>query len=184
MGKLVAVAAVLLGACQPMYGQKPERIKNPPIVQNGTKGASVPVEALVYIEDCPGESWAKPAAATPPKRDRKVAERRVQEGDASFAQVTTAPSADAQGAALIHSIESYSDALRKDPFDPEATLKLAIAYDKAQRKGCAIAMLRRLSHLAENPKFADAAEPAIDSVVDHDGWFRAYRRDAKTAIGR
>jgi len=85
---------------------------------------------------------------------------------------------------LRESIDRYRSALVKDPYNAEATLKLALAYDRVYRKGCAIAMLKRLAKLAENPKFAKPAVREIESISDNDQWFKRYRKDAISAVGR
>ena len=68
-------------------------------------------------------------------------------------------------------------------------LAIADAYDsmtsdRVYRKGCALAMLKRLSALEANPKFAKGAKLAIDRVTDNAQWFKGYRKDAIAAIGR
>jgi hypothetical protein len=79
-------------------------------------------------------------------------------------------------------VEQYRQALIADPYNAEATLKLALAYDKVLRKGCALAMLKRLDALAANPKFG--AEPQINRVLDNESWFKPYRNDALKALGK
>jgi len=85
--------------------------------------------------------------------------------------------------ALEAGVTDYAKALAKDPYDADATLGLAVAYDRAWKKGCALALLKRLDTLAANPKFAGAAQRSVDRIVDHPDWFKAYRRDALRAVG-
>jgi hypothetical protein len=61
---------------------------------------------------------------------------------------------------------------------------LALAYDRVYRKGCAIAMLKRLAALTVNPKYGKTANPTIDSISDNGQWFKRYRKDAMAAVGR
>jgi cytochrome c-type biogenesis protein CcmH/NrfG len=80
-------------------------------------------------------------------------------------------------------VDRLRDALIKDPYNAEATLLLALAYDTVHKKGCAIALLRRLASLTANSKYTSAANRQI-SAVDHTSrWFRYYRKDAMVAIG-
>jgi hypothetical protein len=72
----------------------------------------------------------------------------------------------------------------KDPYSVDATLKLAIAYDKAMRKGCALALLKRLSQLAGHPKYGSEANRRIDDIDANGAWFKGYRKDAMAAVGR
>ncbi|MGE5182734.1 MAG: hypothetical protein ACM31C_11755, partial [Acidobacteriota bacterium] len=80
--------------------------------------------------------------------------------------------------------DKYRNALIKDPYNVTATLELAVAYDKVLRKGCAIAMLKRLSALSNNPKWANEANRNIDSIDANGQWFKGYRKDAMAAVGR
>jgi len=101
--------------------------------------------------------------------------------------VETANDADHKGDLLAGSIVDYGRALEKDPFSAEATLKLAVAYDKARRKSCALTMLRRLYQLAENPKFERSANAQIDEIVDpkNKSWFEGIaRRRARPWVAR
>ena len=70
-----------------------------------------------------------------------------------------------------------------DPYDVDATLDLARAYDRVLRKGCAIAMLKRLATLSNHPAYAKQANLTIAQIDDNAGWFRGYRRDALAAVG-
>jgi hypothetical protein len=45
-------------------------------------------------------------------------------------------------------------------------------------------MLKRLAALSANPKFARTANPAIESIGDNGQWFKRYRKDAMSAVGR
>ena len=73
--------------------------------------------------------------------------------------------------------------MQKDPYNADATLKLAVAYDKVLHKGCALAMLKRLASLSSNPKFANESNRARDAVGDNATWFKGYRKDALQAAG-
>lgn len=75
----------------------------------------VPTEAITYLEDCNFDFHHRQLAPTPVERVDIV-----------------------NGA-----IETYTRALRADPYDPDATLGLARAYDNVQRKGCGEKRSRR-----------------------------------------
>ena len=85
---------------------------------------------------------------------------------------------------LKEAIDKYRNALIKDPYNVPATLKMAVAYDRVLRKGCAIAMLKRLASLSNNPKWASEANRNIDTIDANAQWFKGYRKDAMAAVGR
>ena len=143
-----------------------------------------------------GTSWINQQIATG-AMDRATGERFLSgAGDSAPLQATTTltttamnnadKSTDptAQASLLRESVDKFRNALIKDPYNAAATLKLARAYDSVYRKGCALAMLKRLATLAANPKFARTANAEIDSIGDNGQWFKHYRKDAMTAVGR
>jgi len=175
--RLQLLACLGLVACQPLYGRNADPLHNPPRHAPPT-GTVTTVLVPPYIEDCSTDFHrdARTASQKP-----KVAESLVTAGDTQLDSATHAPDA-AKPALVVRSIESYSDALRADPYNAAATLKLALAYDKVLRKGCALAMLRRLESLTANPKLATEAIHRIDDVVDNKAWFKGYRKDALAAV--
>ena len=118
------------------------------------------------------------------RRQTPLANQLTGEGDTAIVNSEKASAPAAQAGLIKEGIDKYRNALLKDPFSPEATLKLALAYDRVYRKGCAIAMLKRLATLATNPNFAKASNAAIDSIGDNGQWFKRYRKDAISAVGR
>jgi hypothetical protein len=185
MGKLWAVAtAFALVACQPMYGAKAPKLKNPPVVAE-SKRKLPPQPDLPKpqpIEEC--EWHAQPPPAKAPKRDTRASQDNVVKADAKIIASDKATDIKPKGDLLIDSINEYGNALIKDPYNAEATLKLAVAYDKALRKGCALKMLDRLAKLAAHPTYEKAANVQIDGVADHKTWFGDYRKDALRVLGR
>ena len=169
----------VLAACQPLYGGKPDHLQNP------TKHKPPPevnvVEPTKYVDDCnadfrddPKKWHAQPQIARPLV---DAAETAVSSADHE--------KDDQKKVGLIkEAIDKYRNALIKDPFNIEATLKLAVVYDKAHRKGCAIAMLKRLASLSGNTKMAPEANRNIDSIDANGQWFKDYRKEAMAAVGR
>ena len=126
-----------------------------------------------------------PAAATSmvSGNGMSASEAHTLDGDRKLREFDRAPTA-AKTDLIIDGIDDYVAALRKDPFNARATLKLALAYDRVHRKGCALVLLQRLEQLAQNPKFANEAIEAIDEVEQRRKWFEAYRREALRRVGR
>jgi hypothetical protein len=169
-----------LASCQPLYGDKPEHLHTP---ERKKKPPEPPDSAdqVKYIEDCTASFQDDPRKTHP---QPPLARQLVETGDTAMATSDKTPEANAKVGLIREAIDKYRNALIKDPYSSDATLKLAIAYDRVLRKGCAIAMLKRLASLSANPKFAQEANRQIDAVGDNGQWFKGYRKDAMAAVGR
>jgi hypothetical protein len=185
MGKafVLGIASLVLVACQPMYGAKPEKMR---MAIRDRRDTKIPTDDIpagpTYVETCTVD-FQKAAPKTGIKRDTRSSAKLVGSGDTT---ITTADAtADvAQRADLVReSIDRYSGALVRDPFNAEATLKLALAYDRVYRKGCALALLKRLVALAGNQLYEPDATANINRVDDNKQWFKGYRTEALRAIG-
>jgi hypothetical protein len=183
-GYLALCVFVIIGVgvagCQPLYGGKPEKLATPP-KKKAPKEEPVAEVKIPEIEDCQADFRADPKTV---RAQTSMSNQLTGEGDTALANASKAADPAAQAGLIKDSIDKYRNALLKDPYNAEATLKLALAYDKVYRKGCAIAMLKRLAALSANPKYARSANPAIDSIGDNGQWFKRYRKDAITAVGR
>jgi hypothetical protein len=173
---IIAFAAALaaLAGCKSMYGDPPDPM--PKI--HARPAPPVAVEPVHYIDDC-ATDFHRDTRGVHAKRD--AADTLVSSGDAAATSAAKASGA-AQTDLLVRTIQHYADALRADPYSARATLGLAVAYDRVLRKGCALAMLRRLEDLAQNPVVAPDAGHKIDDVVDNTQWFKGYRKDALAAV--
>jgi len=169
-----------LGACEPLYGGKPEHLHNPEKKKPPPEAAESASE-IKYVEDCTASFQDDPRKWHP---QPPLARTLIDVGDTAMVSAAKATQADAQVGLIKDAIDKYRNALIKDPYNSDATLKLAVAYDHVLRKGCAIAMLKRLATLSNNPKFAVDANRQIDSVSDNGDWFKGYRKDAMAAVGR
>lgn len=188
MGNSLIRIALLstLAACS-MYGEPAQTLRSPhpikpPTTVPGDDGLAGKTD-LPYDES---ECSLRTNVVKSYRPDKVRAEELTRTADTKLAGSETATEVEDKGELLAGSIVDYGRALEKDAFSAEATLKLAVAYDKARRKTCALAMLRRLYQLAENPKFERAANERIDEIVDprNKSWFDGYRKDARRAVGR
>lgn len=173
-------AAIALAACQPLYGDKPEKLtalqkkKKPP-------EAAETAPDVKYIDDCIANFRDDPKRVF---RDSSGSTTLAAAGDEALAQADKSKEPQGQAELVRVSIDKYRNALIKDPYNAEATLKLAVAYDRVLRKGCALKLLQRIAALEGNPKFQREAKRAADQVNDTKEWFRGYRKDAVQAVGR
>ncbi len=179
LGKVSIALVLLVSACS-MYGEKAPKLRNPvPVKKDLKNNDTVVVETPPDDEDCEYHEREMPVS----KRTAKTDELEST-GDARSQVFTKSSDATVKKDALIDAIDAYGRALASDPFNPDLTLKLALSYDKAYRKGCALALLKRLQRLSNNEKFAKKANPVIDEVLDRKDYFQRYRKDAINAVGR
>lgn len=179
----VVLACSLLGAatgCQQLYGGKPERLKDPSKRKKPPEPEAAEVK-IVYVEECAADFRADPKTVRP---QVAMANQLVGEGETALQSSDKAKDPPSQAELIRVAIDKFRNALIRDPYNAEATLQLALAYDRVLRKGCAIAMLKRLAQLEMNPKYAPPAKRAADRVTDNAGWFKGYRKDAVAAVGR
>ena len=177
---LLCIALASATACSPLYGGKPEKLKTPEKKKKPKEAEEAPPE-IKYVDDCNANFSDDPKKAHP---QTPMSKQLFDQAEASLDQADKAKEDTMKVSLLKEAIDKYRNSLIKDPYNVPATLKLAVAYDRVLRKGCAIAMLKRLLALNGNPKFAKAATPAIDSIGDNGQWFKHYRKDAMAAVGR
>jgi hypothetical protein len=183
MGRKLLACAIAIGAlsgCQQLYGGKPERMRNP---ERKKKPPEPPEEVATvkYVEDCAADFRGDPAKVRP---QTGIANQLVGEGETALSSAARAKDPQGQAEMIKVSIDKFRNALVKDPYNTDATIQLAVAYDLVYRKGCALIMLKRLAALEGNPKYAKSARLAIDRISDNSSWFKGYRKDAIAAIGR
>jgi hypothetical protein len=83
---------------------------------------------------------------------------------------------------VIEAMGTLSNALRKDPYGPEPTYKLAVAYALVGKKKCSLALLERLKQLATLADVEKEASRTIQRAA-RDPAFAAFQKEAKTALG-
>jgi hypothetical protein len=180
LGVFGVLGGGLSAGCQPLYGGKPEKLATP--AKKATPKEEPVVEAPVkMVDECTADFRADPRTVRP---QASLAEALTEQGSTAITNSEKATEPTARAGLIREGIDKFRNALIKDPYNATATLKLALAYDRVYRKGCALAMLKRLATLATNPKFSRTANAEIDSIGDNSQWFRHYRKDAMTAVGR
>lgn len=174
------VVALGVASCAPMYGGKPEKMANPPKKKKPPEAEVAEVE-VKYVEDCSANFSDDPAKVRP---QVSLGKSLFEQGETALGQAERAQDDKMKVSLLTQAIDKYRNALIKDPYNVPATLKLAVAYDRVLRKGCAIAMLKRLAALSNHPKWRAEANRNIDSIDANASWFKGYRKDALAAVGR
>jgi hypothetical protein len=181
---LLGVVAVLGGGlsagCQPLYGGKPDKLPTPQR-KKAPKDEPVAEAPVKMVDDCTADFRADPRTV---RQQTSQSNDLTDQGTTAISNSDKATEPSAQAGLIREGIDKFRNALIKDPYNAAATLKLALAYDRVYRKGCAIAMLKRLATLAANPKFSRSANAEIDSIGDNGQWFKHYRKDAMAAVGR
>jgi hypothetical protein len=181
MRLLVALALAFgVASCSPLYGSKPEKLRNPEKKKRPPEVAEATAE-IKYVEDCNANFSDDPKKAN---RQSPLSRQLFDQAETSLVESDKAKEETMKIGLIKEAIEKYRNALIKDPYNVPATLKLAVAYDRVLRKGCAIAMLKRLASLSNNPKFASEANRNIDAIDANAQWFKGYRKDAMAAVGR
>jgi len=180
-GVLLCIALAFgVASCSPLYGNKPDRLKNPEKKKKPPE-EEAKVQPVKYIDECTANFSDDPKKARPqPPMGRTL----YEQAESALQQSDTAKEDSIKVGLIKEAIEKYRNALIKDPYNVPATLKLAVAYDRVLRKGCAIAMLKRLASLSNNPKWASEANRNIDTIDANAQWFKGYRKDAMQAVGR
>jgi hypothetical protein len=164
-------------ACQSLYGGKSEPLAK--VRKIPTKAVPEVAPVIPYVDSCATNFRGNPAGIS---IDRSRAEQLIVTGDTSIQQADKIPEPDARAKVVTVGIDHYRNALVKDPYNAEATLKLALAYDRVYRRGCALKLLARISVLENHPKFRISARRVVESVTDNAEWFKGYRKDAIAAL--
>ena len=170
----------LSAGCEPLYGGKPEKLATP-ARKKPPKEEPIPEAPVKMVDECTADFRADPRTVRP---QTSVSNDLTDQGTTAVANASKATDPTAQAGLLREGIDKFRNALIKDPYNAAATLKLALAYDRVFRKGCALALLKRLAKLASNPTFSRTANAEIDSIGDNGQWFKHYRKDAMAAVGR
>lgn len=173
----VVIAAGTGAGCQPLYGGKPESMRNPP-KKKPPPEADVAAVEIKWDDDCDANFHDKPAGMP----NANAAKALSETASNTLVQADRTDDPKSRASLTIEAIEKYKQALNKDPYNAEATYGLAIAYTKLLRKGCTLKLLKRLSDLKANPKYAPDAQRMIDAASDQNA-FKPFKKEAEKELG-
>ena len=122
---------------------------------------------------------------TAPKKVNKraaIRKARASESDLELAAST-------RGGDRLKKVQQALNTLRKalvddDPFSPDATYQMAVAFALAYDKGCALDLLKRLGELTDHPE-EDVAKRAraLASEVKSTDAFDSFSEEAEESVG-
>src|SRR5207237_1518503 len=88
---------------------------------------------------------------------RKSPAAQIEAGDAALEQVAASNDPAAKAGFAVDAINKFKNALGQDPYSGQATYKLAVSFALVRKKGCALALLKRLTELQKHPDFEGEA---------------------------
>ncbi len=183
MRRLVAVlVSVAVAGCGGLYSGTPEKVYRP-----GKKKEPEAVAATVEIKwasECTAKLNEEPGTAlkTHKKNEARVKQIAAQAQELLDAAATASDNQQKAGQ-TAEAIDKLRKALVDAPYSAEATYSLAVGYARSRRKGCALAMLKRLAQLEKYDDFASVSKRLIGDALDN-AEFQPFRKDADEALGR
>ncbi|HET6611006.1 MAG TPA: hypothetical protein VFG83_03420 [Kofleriaceae bacterium] len=116
------------------------------------------------------------------RRDQRRARALSRKTDPVLLKADSTESPEERVPLIVSAVKTLSDALEADPYGPEPTYKLAVAYALGNRKACSLRVLERLAALKAMPDVEREASRIIKRA-SRDVAFAAFRDEANTALG-
>ena len=170
------LAGFLHVGCAGPYAEAPERLSTP---KKKRRPETAETAEATYEEKCRTNFYEKPVAWD--ARSAGAARGQAKRADAKLITAEK-QSGVRQVQTLKEALSTLRNALRKDPYSPEATYKLSVAYALLRQKGCSIALLGRLFELTKHAEAGEEASRAVKRAVG-DPAFGPFRKDALAALG-
>ncbi len=171
-----------LTACGGLYSGKAEKVAKPSKKKEPEVVATV--AEIKWNDECGAKLNEEPGAAL---KMHKKNEARVKQIAAQAQELLDAAATASDNKQKAGQTSEAIDKLRKGlvdaPYSVEATYSLAIGYARSRRRGCSLAMLKRLAQLEKYDDFNTAAKRLIGDALDN-GEFQPFRKQADEALGR
>ena len=169
------------------YTGKPEKLKKPR-AKKRPAGETVATEVTevkpieVSNEQCRTNFFADPYRSKRyPREANGMANQAGQSLEAAERQFGPT-----RQQLVVEAMGTLSNALRRDPYNAEATYKLSVAYAILGKKSCTMALLERLKALETSPLPESERETAnrVIKKAARDPAFGAFQKEARTALGQ
>ncbi len=179
MKRLILSLALLLvaaPACNP-YGGPSQKLKRPK--KKKRPGGTSAATTMPLDEKCKTNFFKPPKTSRSGKNGRRLAAKAdrllVKADDADGAEKVSL---------VADAMTTLRNALKSDPYGPEPTYKLAVAYAMVGKKGCSVKLLERLSALQKHPEASLASEAGrtVKRALGDES-FAPFRKDADAALG-
>lgn len=170
----LALAAPAVGCSSP-YSGKAERLKKPK--EKKRPPDEEPVAAPVEDAKCKTNFFDEPTT----DRNARDGRRLADQGDTLLGNADRVEGDDRTNL-VVEALSKLKNSLKKDPYGPEATFKMAVAYAMVGRKSCALALLERLALLQKHPDVEREATRTVQRAL-REGAFDPFRKDADAALG-
>jgi hypothetical protein len=175
---LGASFALAAGGCASPYSGKPERLKKPRAKKKSDDEAKPGATAAAELDEkCRTNFFDEPTK----KRREKDARGLSAQADRMLFDAEGKQGAERQSG-VVDALSKLSNALKADPYGPEPTYQMAVAYALVGKKGCSLRLLERLVELRKHPDVSKEADRVIKRAL-HDQRFEPFRKDADTALG-
>lgn len=179
---VVVLGLAFLGTqmgCATPYSGKPERIKKPRKKKKPEPTAEEVAQQEQVLDDkCRTNFFAEPTT----RRKEAMGRSLAKQADSLLVEADD-KEGQARISAVVEALSKLKNALVADPYGPEATYKMAVAYALVGKKGCSVALLERLQELTKHPGAGAEAERVVNRAL-RDPSFEPFRKDADAAMGR
>ena len=172
-----AASSVSLIGCAHPYSDKPAKMRKPK-----TKARPEVEEAVADAPELDDKCKANFFADPNPRRKVSLGSNLAGEADGMLVEAEE-KEGQARISLVIDALSKLTSSLKADPYGPDATYKMAVAYAMVGKKGCSLALLQRLSDLTKMPEVAGKADRIINRAL-RDQNFDLFRKDADAAMGR
>ncbi len=176
---LCFAGSVTISACSGPHSGKAEKLRKPrkKARPEGEEIAQSP-ESTIDESECKTNFFAEPTK----RRDARGGRKLANQADALIANADRSESDEQKRGLIVEALNKLSNALKKDPYGPSATYRMALAYAVAGRKTCSLAVLERLAMLQQYSDVEKEAKRTVQRALREPA-FEPFRKEANTALG-